>query len=67
FEIYKSPSFYKIAVFSVTFVVGFANVFTIINPSLNGNVRETIFSILGPVLFGVIAYVMYTRYEKKQK
>ena len=67
FEIYKSKSFYKIAVFSVTFVVGFANVFTIINPSLNGNVKETIFSILGPVFFGVLAYIMYTRYEKKNK
>ncbi|MEG0733293.1 MAG: glutamate/gamma-aminobutyrate family transporter YjeM, partial [Vagococcus sp.] len=67
FEIYKSPSFYKIAVFSVTFVVGFANVFTIINPSLNGKPQETFFSILGPVLFGVLAYVMYSRYEKKQK
>lgn len=66
FEIYKSKSFYKIAVFSVTFVVGFANVFTIINPSLNGNVKETIFSILGPVFFGVLAYIMYTRYEKKK-
>lgn len=67
FEIYKSKSFYKIAVFSVTFVVGFANVFTIINPSLNGKPQETIFSILGPVLFGLLAYVMYTRYEKKNK
>ncbi len=67
FEIYKSKSFYKIAVFSVTFVVGFANVFTIINPALNGNPKETIFSILGPVIFGVLAYFMYSRYEKKYK
>ncbi|SLM86628.1 MULTISPECIES: glutamate/gamma-aminobutyrate family transporter YjeM [Vagococcus] len=67
FEIYKSKSFYKFAVFSVTFVVGFANVFTIINPSLNGNVKETIFSIMGPIFFGVLAYIMYSRYEKKNK
>ncbi|MGX7023292.1 glutamate/gamma-aminobutyrate family transporter YjeM [Vagococcus hydrophili] len=65
FEIYKSKSFYKIAVFSVTFVVGFANVFTIINPAMNGNLKETIFSIMGPIFFGLLAYFMYSRYEKK--
>lgn len=65
FEIYKSKTFYKIAVFSVTFVVGFANVFTIINPSLNGKPKETISSIMGPIFFGTLAYIMYSRYEKK--
>lgn len=66
FEIYKTKSMTTLAVVVVTFVVGFANVFTIIQPATQGMISDTIWSIAGPVIFGVIALVMFSRYEKKQ-
>lgn len=66
FEIYKSEAVTKLAVYVVTFVVGFANVFTIINPAMNGRLSETIWSVVGPSFFTVVALVMYSRYEKKE-
>ncbi|MGM0169720.1 hypothetical protein IGI39_004809 [Enterococcus sp. AZ135] len=65
FEIYKTQTTATIAVAIVTFVVGFANVFTIVQPAMQGDISGTIYSILGPVIFGIIALVMYRRYEKK--
>lgn len=65
FEIYKTQTTATIAVAIVTFVVGFANIFTILQPAMQGDISGTIYSILGPVIFGIIALVMYRRYEKK--
>ena len=65
FEIYKTQTMANIAVTIVTFVVGFANVFTIVQPAMQGDLSGTIYSILGPVVFGIVAVVMYSRYEKK--
>lgn len=65
FEIYKKPWQAKLAVWIVLLVVGFANIFTIIQPAMEGDVAKTIWSIAGPVFFGIVAYVMFTRYEKK--
>ena len=65
FVVYKS---YKGALFAsivVSIVVGFANIFTIIEPALNGEMSKTITMILGPVLFSIIAIILYNRYEKK--
>lgn len=52
----------------VAFTVGFANLFTIIEPAMKDMSKgfsQTIYSILGPVVFGVIAYILYANYEKK--
>lgn len=65
FEIYKGPNFYKFCVAMVLFTVGFANVFTIIQPAIDGNLSQTIWSIAGPVFFGLIAWFMFTNYEGK--
>lgn len=65
FEIYKTQTMANIAVTVVTFVVGFANVFTIVQPAMQGDIAGTLYSILGPVIFGIIAVVMYSRYERK--
>ncbi|MGY3765188.1 glutamate/gamma-aminobutyrate family transporter YjeM [Vagococcus vulneris] len=65
FTIYKGPNFYKLCVALVIFTVGFANVFTIIEPAINGDLAKTLWSIAGPVFFTIIALVMFTRYEKK--
>lgn len=63
FGVYKSPIIINIAVVVVTFVVGFANVFTIIQPLMKGD--RTIYSILEPVFFGIVAIIMYNQFEKK--
>lgn len=65
FEVFKSQSFALIAAIIVTFTVGFANFFSIIEPAMNGDVKTTIYSIAGPIIFGVIAVLMYGNYEKK--
>ncbi|MGX7030194.1 glutamate/gamma-aminobutyrate family transporter YjeM [Vagococcus zengguangii] len=67
FEMYKSTGKAKAAAYMVIFVVGFANVFTIINPAMNGNLSETIWSIVGPVFFSVVALILFGNYEKKQQ
>ena len=65
FVIYKSKTNYKWIVVMVTFVIGFANVFTIVEPALHGRYMETFFSILGPIFFGGVALILYRRYEKR--
>lgn len=65
FEVYKSPIITNSAVVVVTFVVGFANVFTIIQPLMKGDIAGTIYSILGPVFFGIVAIIMYNQFEKR--
>lgn len=64
FEVYKSHTTALIATIIVTFVVGFANLFSIIEPAINGNVSNTLFAGGGPILFSLIAYILYWRYEK---
>jgi len=49
----------------VTFTVGFANFFTIIQPAIEGDVSSTIWSIAGPLFFAIVALIMYNSYEKK--
>lgn len=65
--IYKSNGSAMLWSVIVVITVGFANVFTIINPALTGDVTSTVFELLGPVLFGVIGYVIYHRYERIMK
>ena len=65
FVVYKSYGMALAASIIVSFVVGFANVFSIIEPAINGRVTDTIFMIAGPVLFSIIAFILYYLYEKK--
>jgi hypothetical protein len=65
FMVYKSQKLATIVAIIVTLFIGFANVFTIIEPALNGDMLQTIKLAAGPVVFGSIALVLYTRYEKK--
>lgn len=64
FVIYKNKTGAKIAAVIVTFTVGFANFFTIIEPAKNGDLSSTIWSIAGPLFFTVVAVLMFNRYEK---
>lgn len=65
FEVYKS---YTVALFAsviVTAVVGFANVFSIIEPAIiQGNIVDTLLAGGGPLLFVIIALLLYSRYER---
>jgi amino acid transporter len=67
FEVYKNYKVALAATVIVTFTVGFANFFSIIDPAMNGDIKTTIWSVAGPVFFTVVALVMYNRYEKKIK
>lgn len=51
----------------VTFTVGFANFFTIIEPAMNGDIVSTLWMIGGPIFFSVVAILMYNSYERKVK
>ncbi len=65
FIVYKSYGIALTASIIVSFVVGFANVFSIIEPAINGRITDTIFMIAGPVLFSIIAFILYYLYERK--
>lgn len=65
FVIYKSYGISLLASIIVSIIVGFANVFTIIEPALNGQMYKTVIMILGPVIFSIIAFILYYLYEKK--
>lgn len=66
FEIYKNIKFATAAAIIVTLTVGFANIFTILQPALESkDYISTIFQIAGPIIFGTVAIILYTSYEKK--
>lgn len=65
FEIFKTYRSGLIWGVIVTFTIGFANFFTIIQPAMEGDFGSTIWSIAGPLFFALVAFVMYYFYEKK--
>ncbi|MBQ8998657.1 MAG: hypothetical protein IJ086_08240 [Clostridium sp.] len=67
--VYKSYGIALTVSIIVIIMVGFANVFTIIEPSIDqgGISTETIFMLAGPILFTVIAFILYYLYERKYK
>lgn len=65
FEVYKSYKSALIMSIIVTLSVGFANVFSILDPGLSrGLWMDTILSGGGPLFFVIIALLIYRRYEK---
>lgn len=76
FVIFKSKKLALFMVILAAFVVGFANIFTIIEPvvtylqaganaDLSKMLSSFISMILGPVLFGSIAFLMMRSYKKR--
>ena len=71
-EVDKAYMFYKTygsAVFvsiMICLMVGFANIFTIIEPAISGKISDTIIMIAGPVSFSIIALILFSLYEKKK-
>lgn len=65
FEIYKSRKSVMIATIVSAATVGFANLFTIIEPAMSGDLSSTLWMIAGPVFFSAVAWLMFNRYEKR--
>jgi amino acid transporter len=66
FLILKNKTFAIIMGFVVTAVVGFANLFTIIEPAINGNYKSTIAMIAGPVIFAIAALIIFVVGDSKK-
>lgn len=64
FEIYKTYKSALIWAIISTLTVGFANFFLIIQPATVGDMSTTIWTIAGPVVFGIMSLLLYSRYEK---
>ncbi|MGL4800482.1 MAG: glutamate/gamma-aminobutyrate family transporter YjeM [Cellulosilyticaceae bacterium] len=68
FAIYKSNTFAVVASIIVTLTVGFANIFTIIEPGIaKGNWVDTWLSGGGPLFFAIVALLLYWNYDRKTK
>ena len=68
FIIFKDKTFAFVSAAAVIFTVGFANVFTIIQPAIEaGDYVSTIFQVAGPIIFSIVALVLFGKYEKKMK
>ncbi len=65
FVVYKSQKSANFWGYVVTLTLLFANVFAIIQPALDGDLKTTLWSLSGPVIFGAVAWIIYTRYENR--
>lgn len=66
YEVYKTRGISIIVTVIVTFIVIFANFFTIIEPAINGDIASTIWMIAGPTIFTIIALILFSRYENNK-
>lgn len=65
FVVYKSYGSALLVSIIVSIVVGFANLFSVIEPALDGRTLDTVFMVAGPVIFSVVALILYSMYENK--
>lgn len=66
FEIYKSQISANVATFFTVVLVCIANIATILAPTIEKNdVVSTLWMAAGPILFTIIALIIYANYEKK--
>ena len=63
YKTYGSEVFVSIM---ICLMVGFANIFTIIEPAISGKISDTIIMIAGPISFSIIALILFSLYEKKK-
>lgn len=64
FIIFKTQGSANFWTWIVVLTVGLANFFSIIQPALEGDMQTTIWSVVGPIIFSVVAWLMYSKYEK---
>lgn len=66
FIFFKSKTVATIWAIIVTCTVGFANIFTILQPAIESkDYVSTGFQLAGPIVFGLVAFFLISRYEKK--
>ncbi|MGL5754460.1 MAG: glutamate/gamma-aminobutyrate family transporter YjeM [Paraclostridium sp.] len=67
YVVYKTKGAAMAAAVIVTAIVGFANVFTIIEPVLSSpaGLKDTLTMIGGPTAFALTGFILFTVYEKK--
>jgi amino acid transporter len=67
FVIFKSKTVATVLAIVVVITVGFANFFTIIQPAIESrDYVSTAFQLAGPIVFGIIAFILISNYERKQ-
>jgi amino acid transporter len=66
FVIFKTQRSATVWTWVVVLTVGLANFFSIIQPALAGDMQTTIWSVAGPIIFSVAAWLRYSRYEQSQ-
>jgi amino acid transporter len=62
---FKSKVSILFATISTFVLVSFGNIFTIIDPLINGDMSTFIWTVVGPLLFALIALVIYNRGKNK--
>lgn len=67
FVVFKTQGSANFWTWIVVLTVGLANFFCIIQPALEGDMQTTIWSVAGPVIFSLVAWLMYTSYEKRTR
>lgn len=67
FIMFKGEGISLIFTIIVTATIGFANIFSIIEPALNHDWLTAFWSVAGPVFFTIVALLIFKNYEKKQK
>ena len=66
FIFFKSKTVATVWAIIVTCTVGFANIFTILQPAIESkDYVSTGFQLAGPIVFGLVAFFLISRYEKK--
>lgn len=65
FVVYKTQRSANFWGYVVTLTLLLANAFAIIQPALEGDILTTFWSLSGPVVFGLFAWFIYTRYERR--
>ena len=66
FVFFKSKTVATVWAIIVTCTVGFANIFTILQPAIESkDYVSTGFQLAGPIVFGLVAFFLISKYEKK--
>ena len=69
FMVFKTQRTATIFAVIVTLIIGFANFFAIIEPVVQrdkGGVFQSVAMVCGPILFGIVGYIVYSRHQKRQ-
>ncbi|WP_163652252.1 glutamate/gamma-aminobutyrate family transporter YjeM [Listeria sp. PSOL-1] len=67
FVVYKNKMISYFVTIVLSCVVGFANIFTIIQPAIGGNWGDTLWMIAGPVVFSILAIAIYENYDVRKR